>query len=307
MTPMHSTRALAKLDGSQYNRLVPDRPQRPPRAEPREIQELRQLKAAQPELASAVDMQIDLLDAQRRVQARVPLPWMRPDAAWLTSQQAAGRAVVRFADIPIDWTDFRLSLRQTADILHRYEVIDREEHQQVLKLAHDGDGLPALVAAWYNATSGAEDSANAPARPSVPNLNHVLALAIRPFLSRSAEALVQGVDLSGWHFGHCPFCGWEPDFATITSSGDRRLICGRCAAQWTFGAYTCPFCANDDRQQITSFATRDGQYRVYACDACKRYLKAYDSRSASRPVLVGVDAIATLPLDAAAIQRGYSG
>ena len=70
---------------------------------------------------------------------------------------------------------------------------------------------------------------------------------------------------------------------------------------------TCPFCTNDDRALITSFATRDGRYRVYACDVCRRYLKAYDARHAARPVMVAVDTIATLPLDAAAMQRGYVG
>ena len=93
----------------------------------------------------------------------------------------------------------------------------------------------------------------------------------------------------------------------ITPAADRRLICGRCLAQWPFPPLTCPFCSNDDRTLVTSFATRDGRYRVYACDVCRRYLKAYDGRHASRPVLVMVDTIATLPLDAAAIQRGYSG
>jgi FdhE protein len=93
----------------------------------------------------------------------------------------------------------------------------------------------------------------------------------------------------------------------ITPSADRRLICGRCGAQWSFGAHTCPFCSNDDRSLITSFATRDGRYRVYACDVCRRYVKAYDGRSAARPVMVSVDSIATLPLDAAAIQKGYVG
>jgi formate dehydrogenase maturation protein FdhE len=58
---------------------------------------------------------------------------------------------------------------------------------------------------------------------------------------------------------------------------------------------------------ITSFATRDGRYRVYACDVCRRYLKAYDGRNAARPVMVAVDTIATLPLDAGAIQKGYVG
>ena len=89
-------------------------------------------------------------------------------------------------------------------------------------------------------------------------------------------------------------------------NAERHLICGRCIAQWPFAALTCPFCANDDRRKITSFATRDGRYRVYACDVCHRYLKAYDARTAPRSVMVAVDTIATLPLDAAAMQRGYS-
>jgi hypothetical protein len=36
-----------------------------------------------------------------------------------------------------------------------------------------------------------------------------------------------------------------------------------------------------------------------------RYIKAYDARRAGRPVMPMVDSIATLPLDAAAMQRGY--
>ena len=137
-------------------------------------------------------------------------------------------------------------------------------------------------------------------------LEQVLVLALRPFLARCAEVLTQRVDLVGMGTAHCPFCGWEPEFAVIMPSGDRQLICGRCFAPVAVCAFTCPFCANDDRSRVTSFATRDGRYRVYGCDACRRYLKAYDARNAARPVLVAVDTIATLPLDAAAMQRGYA-
>ncbi len=61
----------------------PERPARLPRADTREVAELKQLKIAQPELATAVDMQLELLEVQRRVQGRVPLPWIQPDPAWL--------------------------------------------------------------------------------------------------------------------------------------------------------------------------------------------------------------------------------
>jgi hypothetical protein len=281
---------------------VSERPPRLPRAETREVVELKQLKAAQPDLASAVDMQLALVEMQRRVQGRVPLPWISADDAWLAGEEKAGRALVRFGDIPLEWSDFRLTFRQTADILLRFDALERADHQAIVSLAREGNALEAFVAQWYAATSGTGEPrpAGAPA-----SLDHVLVLALRPFLARCAEVLRQRVTLSAAHT-LCPFCGWEPDFACITPSAERHLLCGRCAAQWPFLPHKCPYCGNDERGRITSFATRDGRYRVYGCDVCHRYLKAYDGRSAARPVMVAVDTIATLPLDAAAMQRGYS-
>jgi hypothetical protein len=265
--------------------------------------ELKQLKVAQPELASAVDMQIALVEMQRRVQSRVPLPWISAEDAWLLAQQTAGRALVRFSDIPLEWSDFRLTFRQTADILRRFDALEPADYDAIVTIAREGNALEPLVSQWYEATSGAggQNPEGAPA-----GLEQVLVLALRPFLARCAEVLMQRVDLASWGRGHCPFCGWEPEFAVVTPSGDRQLICGRCSALWPFAAFTCPFCANDERARITSFATRDGRYRVYGCDMCRRYLKAYDARNAPRSVMIAVDSIATLPLDAAAIQRGYA-
>jgi FdhE protein len=245
------------------------------------------------------------------VQGRVPLPRIAIDQAWARSQQAAGRPLVRFADIPLEWSDFRLTLRQTADILLRFEALERTDHQRIVALAREGNALEPLVSAWYDASSGVEPGVDTKTRTTEADgpagLDQVLVLALRPFLARCAEALAPQVDLASWNHGHCPICGWEADFAVITPGADRRLFCGRCVAQWAFAPLTCPFCANDDRALITSFATRDGRYRVYACDVCRRYLKAYDARHAQRPVMVAVDTIATLPLDAAAMQRGYTG
>ena len=287
-----------------------DRPPRPARAETREIVELKQLKQLQPELASAVDMQLALVEMQRRVQGRVPLPRIAIDQEWARAQQAAGRPLVRFADIPLEWSDFRLTLRQTADILMRFEALERADFDRIVAFGRDGNALEPLVRDWYDASSGVEagvDVRNRQMGDAPAGLDQVLVLALRPFLARCAEALAPQVDLATWSHGHCPICGWEADFAVITPSADRRLFCGRCVAQWSFAPLTCPFCANDDRALITSFATRDGRYRVYACDVCRRYLKAYDARRAQRPVMVAVDTIATLPLDAAAMQRGYIG
>lgn len=288
---------------------MPDRPTRRSRAESREVVELKQLKDEQPELASAIDMQLELLEVQRRVQARVPLPRIQLDPQWLSTELAEGRPVVRFADIPLDWTDFRLTLRQTADVLLHYETLERPEHERILALGRDAERLEPLVTDWYLATSRAGGPNTPPhdPAPELASLEHVLVLSMRPFLARSAEAVRQASGFEAWRHGYCPVCGWEPDFAVITPSAERRLICGRCQTQWVFAPLTCPFCSNDDRTLISSFASRDGRYRVYACDQCRRYLKAYDARTQTRPVMVAVDTIATLPLDAAAMKRGYVG
>src|SRR5262245_23049505 len=102
-------------------------------------------------------MQLELLAVQRRVQARVPLPWIQTDPQRLEAHQRTGAAVARFGDIPLDWTDFRLALRQTADILHRHEAMNRQEHQQILSLGRSGNVLEPLVTHWYAQTSGIDE------------------------------------------------------------------------------------------------------------------------------------------------------
>jgi FdhE protein len=280
-----------------------DRPaERPARSESREIKELRELKNAQPDLASAADMQIELLGAQRRVQARVPLPSATFDRR--KPDHVARRPALQFKDIPIDWSDFRLMIRQTADILRRFETLELSDYERIQGLARDGQ-IEAVVAAWYEAALAPARRSRDARTPERELLDQVLLLAMRPFLARCAEALLPRLELSDWHEPSCPLCGGEPEFAFINPAAERLLICARCTGQWRYDAITCPFCENDDRHRITSFTSRDGRYRIYACDECHRYLKAFDGRDGSRPALLGVDSIATLPLDAAAIQRGY--
>jgi len=283
-----------------------------PRADSREAAELRAIKAAHPELAEAVELHLELLELQRRIQGRVPLPWLELNADILKRHTAEGRPVLRFEDIPLDLTDLRLMVRQTADVLRRHGALEDADYQNVQTLGRDMK-LLAVVGNWYR--SAAESHAvaavgvggvSAESTSDHQAVAPVLALAMRPFLSRCAEVLQQRTELSIWTHSHCALCGGEPDFAVITPAAERHLICSRCTLRWKYEPLTCPYCGNDERGRITSFATPDGHYRVYACDVCRRYLKAYDGRRATRPVMPMVDGVATLPLDAAAMQRGYS-
>jgi len=275
------------------------------RGETREVVELRALRSRQPELADAVDLHLDLLELTRRVQSRIPLPSFELNTALMTWHAAQRRPVLRFEDIPIEVTDLRLMVRQTAEVLQRRGALEADGYREVSALARDAS-LVEHARTWYEAARAlAVDAAPAAAPLSEP-VAETLALAMRPYLSRCAEAIRQSPDLPAWTHPECPLCGGEPDFSVIQASGDRQLVCGRCGLRWTFDPVTCPYCANSDRSAISSFSTPDGRYRVSCCHVCRRYLKAADERRLGRPVLPVVDGVATLPLDAAAMQRGYT-
>jgi FdhE protein len=219
-----------------------------------------------------------------------------------------GERLVDFQAIPLDWSAARQAVRATADILRRHNNLDPDDHAIITALVRDAHSFETLLKDWY------AETAAAPARRGdaathrsqyPPILDQVYALALRPFLARSAEALSQGVDLAQWMRPYCPMCGAEPEFAAILQDESRLLTCGRCEMRWPWLAVGCPWCLLTDRTRLRTFTSPDRRYRVVACDDCRRYLKAYDTRGAARPVLPNVDTIATLPLDAALMQQGY--
>jgi hypothetical protein len=254
-------------------------------------------------------MQLALVGLTHRVQSRVPIPTSTPETMQLQRCIAERRPLLVFDDIPLDWTDLRLMVRQTVDVLRRFGSLDEEGAVALQAMARTGDDFRRLVRQWYLSTPSRTASGEPDASPADATgmRDQVLTLAMRPFLARCAETLLSQIDLTAWDAPYCPLCGGEPELAGITPAAERLLLCGRCTGAWRFDPLACPFCSNRDRERITSFASRDGRYRLYGCDECHRYLKAYDGRKSARSALLAVDTIATLPLDAAAIQKGYRG
>jgi hypothetical protein len=272
------------------------------------VVELQTLRVTHPELGEAIDLQLEILELYRRVRGRVPVPWIEISTSHVTEHAATGQPLVAFEAIPIELTDLRLLVRQTAEAMRRHGAIEDHDYARVQALGRD-IGLLVAVGKWYRQTS--EQHVRTPSSDQVedddPTLGQVLAVAMRPFLSRCAEVVQQRSELALWTCGHCAVCGADPDLSVLSASGERLLICGRCGLQWRFDPPACPFCPNIDPSRISSFATPEGPYRVDACEVCHRYLKVYDARRASRPVMPIVDSVATLMLDAAALQRGYAG
>lgn len=265
---------------------------------------LRELVAEHPDLAPAVELQIELSQITRRISARAPLPFLAPPEE-RQALVSAGRRVLSFPDFRFDWSAVRLAVREVARALEAVGALPREDGAGVERLVRgETPALERCLALWFDDRL---DITGVPAdTPMADGLHEVLDTAMRPFLARAASAALTGLDLANWDKPCCPACGAEPDFAVITRDGKRNLCCHRCRTLWTWHAWACPRCENADRESISSFASRDGLYRIYACGRCMRYVKAFDGRNAPRPFLADVDLIATLPLDAAAIQKGFS-
>lgn len=258
---------------------------------PRDVLELKALAERQPALAPAAALQIDLIEAVRRVQGRLTTPWIEASVETLSARLNGGQRLLEFPQIPFDWNDVRLLVRQVTDVLRRHDVIDAATAAALHSVGRSPT-LPDVMRGWFELQPAMD----------IEMLGEVLGWAARPYLQRTAEVLQQRVSLERWRRRVCPVCSAEPEFSVVTMSGDRQLVCGRCHVRWAFNPIACPYCGNDDRTTIKSMATPDGMYRVMICSPCGRYIKALDTRKATRPLMPYVDLIATLPLDAAVMQ-----
>jgi Protein involved in formate dehydrogenase formation len=266
------------------------------------------LRLAHPELAPAIDLQAELVEFQRRLQSRIPTPVGLCSQVDAAAHLAGGQRLLELSDLAPDWSDLRFAVRKVADILRRHDNLEPGDHARVVALTRESGRLEGLLAEWYAETSVPLGTRGALAahRAALPAiLDQILSLALRPFLAKGTELAGQGLDLAVWKRPWCPFCGAEPEFAVLTTDGARLLTCGRCEGRWPWEPVGCPYCGMLDTSRLVTLVSPDGQYRVYACNVCRRYLKAYDARRARRPAIPVVDTIATLPLDAAAMQRGY--
>lgn len=112
-----------------------------------------------------------------------------------------------------------------------------------------------------------------------------------------------------WDRGYCPTCGSPPLLAEFRGLDQSRFLrCGLCAASWEVARQWCPACGTRDHEAL-GFLSKEGEenrYRVATCDACRSGIKTLSTLSALPPLMLLVADAATLHLDLAAAERGYS-
>lgn len=144
------------------------------------------------------------------------------------------------------------------------------------------------------------------------------------FLARAATAPVlealpdvaRALPVAGSSEGEtrtCPACGGSPQVSVFVDSGEalvtgqRRLVCARCANEWVYPRMTCVACGETESSKLVVLADPQQlpHLRVDACERCKRYIVSVDARLEGHAVPV-VDEIAAIPLDIAAAERGFT-
>lgn len=109
----------------------------------------------------------------------------------------------------------------------------------------------------------------------------------------------------------CPDCGAPPQLAVFTEGGEalvtgqRMLICSRCARAWSFPRMVCAGCGEDAAARLPIYADHEEfpHLRIDGCESCGRYLVTVDLARDGRAV-PETDELAASPLDLYARERG---
>lgn len=131
--------------------------------------------------------------------------------------------------------------------------------------------------------------------------------SIKPSVVHCAQQLAAYLEPDQpWEKGFCPICGSAAGFSLFEDEGQRILFCGFCWHQWAAQRIYCPFCENKDSSALHYyFSETEKDYRVDACDKCKTYIKAVDTRNADRIIYAPLEFVASLHLDIKAQEMGF--
>lgn len=260
-------------------------------------------KAAQkePDLAPFYELHNTLLELQEQAKEEITIILEMTDEEALQARVHQGLPLLSFFQLPIDTARFVGLARKVAQVLTEYDI-------------EMGDRtLPASDAEWISLAQEQFEAGQAVEKQEPPDTEASLAqiaadVALKPYLAWAAEQVMPYVEQERWKRGHCPVCGGAPDFATLDAeSGARRLLCSRCNSQWLYRRVGCPFCDTADHTKLAYYPSEDNVYRLYVCQECRHYLKTLDLRQVKRVVLLPVERVTTVAMDAAARQEGYLG
>jgi FdhE protein len=146
-------------------------------------------------------------------------------------------------------------------------------------------------------------------RGAAPEALHaVAALLPVPFLHACNRRWASSIPES-WGAGYCPLCASWPAFSEVRGiERNRYCRCGRCGAEWRANILLCPYCATHDHAELVALVPEKGASRgaIDACRRCRGYVKTFNRLQGCPAETVVLDDLASVDLDVAALERGYT-
>lgn len=230
-----------------------------------------------------------------------PLPGL--DAAEIERRLDGGLPVLRFADIGIDWELARKVFGEVLELLAAYPSLFGDVPEKYRGAAAGSLLTEEAAGAWFTGQALPPEIVDGAGEGL---LRTAIQAALHPFLAGYAQALSGSLKPDFWREGFCPVCGGGPDMAYLEKEvGGRWLVCSRCDTAWRFPRLDCPFCRTQEQSLLRFFTDDNGLYRLQVCDNCKGYLKTLDLRKTEEEVLLPLERLYTLDMDAQAGEMGY--
>ena len=264
------------------------------------LKKLETLEKQEGPLPRSLEFYGKLLAIQSATRLRTGTPPTSLSPADIDERIAAGRPLLGFADLSVDWALFYEIFKEVSDLLSGYS---KEWAEAAGNLKATPMLLEKSAREWFE-----EGRAPFPGdSDSTEDLwNLMIQSTFKPFLKGRAEALRGHINNELWRRGYCPVCGGSPDFAFLEKEyGAKWLLCSRCDNEWLFKRLECPSCGTENQDDLAYFPDDKGLYRVYVCEQCRHYLKAIDLRQTDDDVLLPLERFFTLDLDYQAQKNGY--
>ncbi len=266
-------------------------------------QALAEAAQQEPHLAPYYEFYRALLELQYEAKGEITATLEMADEEALQSRVIQGLPLVSFAQLPIQAARFAKLAAEIAQEMVEYDVKVEDR-----TLFTDDDEWVSLAQQRFETNQAIKERDQESPEAKATLAQMAVDMALKPYLEWAAEQVLPHVDQAHWKQSHCPVCGGAPDLATLDKeAGTRHLVCSRCNSQWLYRRLGCVFCDTIDHSKLMYYPSEDKVYRLYVCNECRHYLKTIDLRETERAMLLPVERITTVAMDAAAQQEGYLG
>ena len=241
----------------------------------------------------------DLLSETVQAAGKFRLPELNLDQAPSLEARSKGRSFLNPEGLSLDWEQAKDLYKQLVEHIKTIKDGRRQVEGLLQALDQDQDGIPVLLKSVLIDDFETIQTTAQNLKVDPPVLTLLLRLSLRPALLEIAQTVQDLLDLNQWHYGHCPVCGSAPKLADFSGEGGMRTLhCSLCETTWPYPRLRCPFCENDNRDDLSYLrAESEEGLRVDLCSRCGHYLKTIDLRELPGPIIVPLDDVATWHLD----------